>query len=97
MKRTRKTFLADAAAVGAVTLLGAAAAPKASPTASPTPSPGALEAARAMRRFDPNLSDEQIAGIARGIDEQNASAARIRKRMPLQNGNEPTPEFRVGS
>ena len=46
-----------------------------------------------MRRFDATLSDEQISEIARGIDEQNAEAARMRKRLPLNNGDEPTPEF----
>lgn len=104
MKRTRKTFLTGAAAAGAAAALAAAApsadaaspSPKPSPKPTPTPSPAALETARTMRRFDATLSDEQIAEIARSIDEQNSGGAGIRKRVPLHYGNEPAPEFSIG-
>lgn len=52
--------------------------------------------AAAMRRFDPGLSDEQVARIAADIDAQNALGAALNPpRKPLRNGDEPATVFVV--
>jgi len=73
-----------------------------SPDAEP-PSAAALAAAEGMRRFDPRLSDAEIARIAAGIDEQRANGARCSgadetgatKQKRLSNADEPVTCFRV--
>jgi hypothetical protein len=70
------------------------------PTSSGTaaekaPSAAALAVALTMRRFDPALSDAQIARIARDIDDGRAGGALNPKKKPLLNSDEPVTLFRV--
>lgn len=63
---------------------------------SKSPSDAALASARAMRRFDSKLTDEQIETIALAIDKNAAAGARlnpIKKR--LRNADEPVTTFAV--
>jgi hypothetical protein len=59
-----------------------------------------------MRRFDPRLSDAEIARIAAGIDEQRANGAAVHrsrgadgvaatKQKRLSNADEPVTRFSV--
>lgn len=69
--------------------------PKPSATEKP-PSAAALAVAATMRRFDPKLSDEEIATIARDIDgEWRLGAALNPKKQRLRNWDEPVTIFRV--
>ncbi|NNM99426.1 MAG: twin-arginine translocation signal domain-containing protein [Candidatus Eremiobacteraeota bacterium] len=106
MKSSRRVFLAGAAlGVGAALLASAPvieASPTAKPTVSPTPtpaptpSPGALDLARAMRRFDPQLTDAQLEKIAEGIEQGYAFGASLNPHGSfLQNGDAPVPQFEV--
>lgn len=73
----------------------AAPAPKATSAAKP-PSAAALAAATAMRRFDADLNDADIATIARGIDRNAAAGARLNpKKKRLRNSDEPVTTFVV--
>jgi hypothetical protein len=83
---------------------GGPVSPPAAPPASPAspgseaekaPSAAALAAALTMRRFDPALSDAQIARIARDIDDGRAGEALNPKKKPLLNSDEPVTIFRV--
>lgn len=63
-----------------------------------SPEPSALARARAleMRRFDPKLSDEAVATIARGIDANvRVGEALNPKKRRLGNGDEPVTTFAV--
>jgi len=77
----------------------ASAMPEATAAASAVPKPPsqvALAAARAMRRFDPKLSDAEIDTIARGIDGNATAGARLNPRKKrLSNGDEPITTFTV--
>ncbi len=74
-------------------------APQPEPSASEKPpSAAALAIATTMRRFDPKLSDEEIATIARDIDAQSKLGAALNpKKKRLQNSDEPVTVFRVPS
>ena len=70
--------------------------PSPKPSASPKPA-SALAAATAlsMRRFDPNLTDEDLDTIAHAIDDNRRGAARLnpRKATALKNADEPVTRF----
>ena len=69
--------------------LEAVAAPK-------PPSEAAVASARAMRRFDPKLTDDQIDTIARAIDENAGVGASLNpKKKRLRNADEPVTTFAV--
>ncbi len=88
----RKTFLAALGSVG-VALAGRSAGTAASPKAA---SAAALATAEAMRRFDPQLSGEDVAKIARGIDDNRKSFEALDPRKArLSNGDEPVTVFSV--
>jgi hypothetical protein len=71
------------------------AKPVASPSAKP-PSAAALAIAATMRRFDPKLSDAEIATIAEGIDEGASFGAALNpKKKRLRNWDEPVTRFEV--
>jgi hypothetical protein len=78
------------------------------PPAGPTPRAGAAAAgpvsalaaatAAAMRRFDPHLSDADLAAIARGIDDDAKAAAALNPPgRRLRNGDEPVTVLTVRS
>ena len=61
-------------------------------------SPIARAQAAAMRAFDASLGDEQLAQIARAIDEQRALGAQLAPRKkPLPNGLDLLTAVRVES
>ncbi len=96
----RRAFLSTVGVTGAALALSAAArgadTPSPTPSESPKPSGPALAAALAMRRFDPKLSDDQIAIIAKNIDDNaKASAALDSPKHRLQNGEGPVTIFAV--
>jgi len=111
-RNDRKTFLGSLASGAAVLALAAradaqpAASPAASAPPSPAPSPAASDAkppsaaalavAAGMRRFDPTLSDAEVASIARNIDDgADFGAALNPKNRRLRNWNEPVTALRV--
>ncbi|MGH7727908.1 MAG: hypothetical protein ACREM2_03835 [Vulcanimicrobiaceae bacterium] len=71
--------------------------PSASPNAAVVASASAGEAfARSARRFDPQLSDAQVAAIAKEIEGNRKSGARLAHGKPaLVNADEPVTRFRV--
>jgi hypothetical protein len=94
----RSTFLSAVGVTGAALALSAAAraadTPSPVPSESPKPSAPALATALAMRRFDPKLTDDQIATIAKNIDDNaKASAALDPPKHRLQNGEGPVTIF----
>jgi len=105
----RKEFLASVAATGAALALARTEPSAAQPagagvaTASPSPQPSekppsaeALAVAAGMRRFDPTLSDAEVAEIAKGIDENaQAGSALNPKKKRLLNSDQPVTVFRV--
>jgi len=106
--RNRKHFIATVAATGAALALARseAAAAESTPTASGAmPSPAASEkppsavalaVAAGMRRFDPKLSDAEIAGIAKDIDENSQLGAALNpKKKRLRNSDGPVTIFTV--
>jgi hypothetical protein len=111
--RNRKQFLSTVSATGAALALAAsgrasavgpspapsAPAPAPAPSAAEKPpSPAALAVAATMRRFDPKLSDAEIHGIARDIDDGGALGAALNpKKKRLRNGDEPVTSFAVPS
>ncbi len=102
MKSSRRIFLAGAAlGVGAALLPSAPMAepsPAATPSPAPvpTPSPGALDLARSMRRFDPQLTEPQIEKIAAGIEQGYTFGSSLNPHGTfLQNGDAPVPQFEV--
>lgn len=89
---------ADAQTAPAASASPASASPAPGPSASPKPaSPQASAIAASMRRFDPALSDADVATVAQGIDANRAGAARLnpRKATALKNGDEPVTRFAV--
>jgi ABC-type transport system substrate-binding protein len=99
--KKRRSFLA-AVASGAVGLSLGARDPSAAQSTPPpapaasgkTPSAAALAAARAMRTFDPALTDSEVAEIATGIDANRAAAAVLDpKKKRLANCDEPVLRF----
>ena len=99
MPASRRRFLFVAATAGAGAIVsgkGLSQVSSSSPSPSPSPSAEAYADARGMRRFDASLTDEQIALIAAGIEQNNAAGLGIRKKRPLRNGDEPVPEFEAG-
>jgi len=104
MKSSRKIFLAGAAlGVGAVLLPSPrmadkafAATPSPTPAPVPTPSPAALDLARGMRRFDPQLSDAEVEKIAQGIEQGYGFGSALNPHGTfLRNGDAPVPQFAV--
>jgi hypothetical protein len=70
-----------------------AAAPPAAPSHA---SPAALAVASSYRRFDARLDDDEIARIAKTIDDNRASFAGLNpKGKPLANGDEPATRFAI--
>jgi hypothetical protein len=70
--------------------------PSALPPSVPphAPSAVALAAAATYRRFDPSLTDSEIATIAAGIDDNvKAGAVLNPARKPLRNSDEPVTRF----
>ncbi len=74
------------------------------PSAQPSPSAGAspkpasaaaVAIAASMRRFDANLSDNDLDTIAHAIDANRRGAARLnpKKATGLKNGDEPVTRF----
>jgi hypothetical protein len=62
------------------------------------PSPAALALAHEMRELDPALTDAQLDGIARGIDEvRSHCAALASKKKRLANGVDPITSVRIAS
>lgn len=96
--KTRKAFLASAAAGAAfaapATVFGASSSPSPSPSPTP-PSPSALDFARRMRAFDSKLTDAQLDDIAAGVDQAWGLGKDLRKNHPLKNGDAPAPQFEV--
>lgn len=104
--KNRRSFLAAVAGGGvgfAILSKGAgaqtaapsppAAPPAPKPSAKP-PSAAALAAATAFRAFDPQLPDETIETIARGIDDNRAAGAQLNpKGRRLKNSDEPVAHF----
>ncbi len=65
---------------------------------APAPSPAALALAHEMRAFDPALTDAQLDGIARGIDEARSHGAELSpKKKRLANAVEPLTAVRVAN
>lgn len=63
---------------------------------SKSPSESALASARAMRRFDPKLTDDAIIAIAIAIDENAVAGASLNpKKKRLRNADEPVTTFVV--
>ena len=106
--RNRKQFIATVAASGAALALArsearatestpAASGAMPSPTASAKPPSGAaLAVAAGMRRFDPKLSDAEIAGIAKDIDENAQLGVALNpKKKRLRNSEGPVTIFTV--
>ncbi len=106
--RNRKQFITTVAATSAALALArsearAAAATPAANGAMPSPAPSekppsapALAVAATMRRFDPKLSDAEIAGIAKDIDENSQLGAALNpKKKRLRNSDGPVTIFTV--
>ncbi len=65
---------------------------------APAPSPVALALAREMRAFDAGLTDAQLDGIARGIDEARSHGTELSpKKKRLSNAVEPLTAVRVAN
>jgi len=108
---SRKRFIASLTAAGTslASAASASAQPPPSPSTTPTPvaattttpeakpiSESARAQALAMRQFDPQLSDDAIDEIARGIDDGLAAGAALSPRSaPLRNSEEPVTHFTV--
>ncbi|MBC5816503.1 MAG: hypothetical protein GIW97_08175 [Candidatus Eremiobacteraeota bacterium] len=96
---SRRLFLRTTLASGASLLLATKAQAQTSPAAAPasTPTPAskppsavALAQANDMRRYDPKLTDADIANIAGQIDGNLKSGARLNPRgKRLKNSDEP--------
>ncbi|HMD02377.1 MAG TPA: hypothetical protein VKG44_05370 [Candidatus Baltobacteraceae bacterium] len=66
------------------------------PKAPPKPSAAAMATALTMRRFDPNLRDEQINTIAQNIDDQTKLGVALDPpKARLKNSDEPVTTFSV--
>ncbi|HEY8312629.1 MAG TPA: hypothetical protein VIG51_00525 [Candidatus Baltobacteraceae bacterium] len=102
--RSRKDFIAAAASIGAfLAATPAVARPTGAtpmPSPNPTPTPKISDLARTfagrMRDYDPKLSDEEVDGIAQGVDYMLGLGKRINpKGTALANGDEPIVTFEV--
>lgn len=92
---TRKAFLASAACAGA---LVAAAPASAQTKPSPKPSETARAFAERMRAYDPQITEDEIESIARGVDDTWSLGKRLNpKGMALSNGDEPIVSFEVSA
>lgn len=100
--KNRRSFLASVVTGSAGLALlgvdgGSSPPPSGAPSASPAhvhvASAAALAAAAAMRAFDPKLTDDEIAVIAKGIDDNRTGSALNPKKKRLQNGDEPVTRF----
>jgi|SRR5688572_7319531 hypothetical protein len=97
----RRRFLKSLAAApllpAAAQLPPASPPPSAEPPPSPAPpgaTPVALALAEALRhRFGADLSAEDLAEVAKGIDGNLQSAARLRQRLRQGNADEPVTRF----
>ena len=82
---------------------GAEPAPSTAASSAPPAKPGpkgpsaaALAVAGSMRRFDPKLTDAEVATIAKNVDDLWASGAALNpKKAPLHNWDEPVTVFAV--
>jgi hypothetical protein len=99
----RRSFLGAVSGVATTLLLAgkaeaqSSAPPAPAPSTTPAPASAAARAiAETMRRFDPALTDAEVEGIARGID-QNASGAVLNphRATALRNADEPVLRFSV--
>lgn len=100
--KTRKEFLAAAAAVP---LIAAAPAPPSPPPPAPSPAPTpkrpaisdtARALAQSMRKFDSSLTEKQTEEIATGIDYNLRVGERVDPHgTELKNWNEPATIFEV--
>jgi len=98
--KTRKQFLAAAVSAGALLAAPAGAQTTAAPAPAPTPARKASDAAAAlaarMRAFDPNLTDEELATIAEGIDGNFQIGRAVNpKGTAIANSIEPATSFSV--
>jgi hypothetical protein len=109
--KDRRAFLAAVSATGVALLAAKASAdptgppqPAASPSGAPPaatqtpkpPSEAALATARAMRRFDPQLTEAQIERIARDIESNAKAAVALNPGgRALHNWDEPVTTFAV--
>lgn len=100
--KNRRSFLGAALAGVSGIVLSAADAHAQAPSSPPPSAPpqnvakasaAALAAALAMRAFDPKLSDEEIAIIAKGIDDSRVGATLSPKKKRLKNSDEPVTRF----
>ena len=95
--KNRRAFLIAFGAAGVAVAFSRRSEQGAALAAAPKPaSEAARTVAATMRRFDPALSDADIATVARGIDDAELAAASLRpKGKPLRNGDEPITSFVV--
>ena len=103
--KNRQSFLAALGTGAALASLGARvdAQPVAPATGSPSPaesatpkppSAAAVAVAAGFRRFDPQLTDAEIAELSRDLDQiAGAGAALNPKKKPLRNSDEPVTRF----
>jgi hypothetical protein len=105
--KNRRSFLAAVAGGGvSLALLSKAADAQTDAPAMPAPSPSgkvkppsalSLATAATFRRFDSQLSDEQVTSIARALDEnRDAGSALNPKKKRLKNSDEPVTRFAAG-
>lgn len=91
MKNRRGFLTALTAASGAVVAfpVAAKARAQAAPSAHHSPTAASLAIAATFRRFDPKLSETELATIARNIDESRSSATSLNpKATPLRNSDD---------
>jgi hypothetical protein len=102
--KSRRSFLASVAS-GGIGFALAKADPAVAQSASPSPAPtasgkpasaAALAAAVAMRRFDAELTDDDVQTIAKAIDANNDGAKLLNpKNKRLKNSDAPIVRFAV--
>ena len=95
--RDRRTFLSS---LGAASFFAAAVTREVGANEpakrAKGPSAAALVLAATYRRFDPKLTDDEIATIARGIDDNAKAAAPLNpKKRRLRNSDDPVTIFTV--
>jgi hypothetical protein len=101
MGTPRRGFLKTLAAVPFVPAAAAAAqtpAPSPSPSVSPTPPPPPGPVAESLtrvveQRYGAQLDADALREIAKGIDDAQQAAERLRKAMKLTNADEPVTLF----
>ena len=88
---SRRAFFGTIASSAA--LLASAPAPAGAQAAAGPPDE-VLAAAQSMKRFDPGLTDEELAKIARDLQDARAAAGSLNsKKTPLRNSEEPVTRF----